>query len=172
MIHIIDNAVPIATLDYIRSIAEKRETWHYKCPCGDNVLFKDKHPKLDIILDGNVVDEFLAGLAIGALVSTFEKGGHEYFFPEVFYTGISIKDSTRKDNTHTDDDHRTDTVKVLYILNTDWRVEWKGGFKYDGKVYDLKPGSACIFNPRVMHSADDILGDEKRLGLDFSVRKS
>ena len=172
MIHVIDNAAPIAILDFIRSIAEKRETWHYKCPTAAWVQFKDKHPKLDLIVNGNIVDNFLAGLAIGALMSTFDRGGHEYFFPEVLYSGISIKDSTREDNTHVDHDDRNDIVKVLYLLNTDWQEEWKGGFKYDGEVYNFKPGTAIIFDPRVPHSADEILGDEKRLALDFSVRKT
>ena len=184
MIHVIDNAVPTAILDFIRSIAEKRETWHYKCPTAAWVQFKDKHPKLDLIVNGNIVDNFLAGLAIGALMSAHDRGGYVHFHPDILHCGISMKDSAREDITHHehidehehdhhhDHHHLSNNVRVLFLLNTDWKEEWKGGVKYDTEVYNFKPGSAIIFDPRVPHSADQIIGDEKRLTLDFTVRKT
>ena len=183
MITVIDNAAPTAILDFIRTIAENKETWHFKRPI--NVTFKDKRPRLDIFVDGEAIDNFIAGLAIGALMSTHDRGGHVYFHPEILHCGISMKDSVTGDITHQEhiDEHEHDhhhehdhnisnRLRVLFLLNTDWKEEWKGGVKYDTEVYNFKPGSAIIFDPRVPHSADQIIGDEKRLTLDFTVRKT
>ena len=185
MIHVIDNAVPTALLDFIRTIAENKETWHFKRPIAENVTFKDKRPRLDIIVGGEAIENFLAGLAIGALMSAHDRGGHVHFHPEILHCGISMKDSAREDNTHHEhiDEHEhehdhhhghylSNNLRVLFLLNTDWKEEWKGGVKYDTEVFNFKPGSAIIFDPRVPHSADQIIGDEKRLTLDFTVRKT
>ena len=86
---------------------------------------------------------------------------------------MAIKDRHRKDNVHVDDASRNDTIKVMGILNNDWDPETMGGgFMHGGVVHKLRPTDFCIFNPRIPHAADDIICDNKRFALDFSVRKT
>ena len=93
--------------------------------------------------------------------------------PEIFYCGVSIRDKHRRDNVHVDDPHRDDTIKIMGILNHDWDVETKGGlFMHGGVVHKLRPTDFCIFDPRVPHAADEIISDDKRFALDFSVKKT
>ena len=55
----------------------------------------------------------------------------------------------------------------------DWDVETKGGgFMHGGVVHKLRPTDFCIFDPRVPHAADEIISDDKRFALDFSVKKT
>ena len=110
MIHVIDNAAPTAILDLIRTIAENKETWHFKRPIAENVTFKDKRPRLDIVVGGQTNDNFLAGLAIGALMSAHDRGGYVHFHPDILHCGISMKDSAREDITHHEhiDEHEHD----------------------------------------------------------------
>ena len=61
-------------------------------------------------------------------------------------------------------------LKVLGVLNSDWKQEWGGGFTWNGKTYYAKPGSFYLFDPRVPHRADDILCDEKRIAIDYTVK--
>ena len=36
-------------------------------------------------------------------------------------------------------------LKVLGVLNSDWKQEWGGGFTWNGKTYYAKPGiSICL----------------------------
>ena len=163
MIKVIENActINIASLLYDRAISSTE--WHFKFP--QETTLENKHPKLDII-DNEIKNDFLAGVACSMLLNVFDAGGKDYFLPEIFYCGISIKDRHRKDNVHTDPAN----MKVLSILNPDWEKEWGGGFYYDGNTYDLKPGDFCIFDATKPHAAADIRTDKKRVAIDFWVR--
>ena len=48
-------------------------------------------------------------------------------------------------------------VRVYGVVSTD-------------KTYYAKPGSFYVFDPRVPHRADNILCDEKRIAIDYTVR--
>ena len=61
-------------------------------------------------------------------------------------------------------------LKVLGVLNSDWKEEWGGGFTWNGKTHYAKPGSFYVFDPRVPHRADNILCDEKRIAIDYTVK--
>lgn len=163
MIRIIENgcSTHISTLLYDRAINSTE--WHFKFPAG--APLEDKHPKLDVI-DTDIKNEFLAGVACSMLLNVFDAGGKDYFIPEIFYCGISIKDRHREDNIHTDDA----SMKVLTILNPEWKEEWGGGFYYDGNVYSIKPGDFCVFDARKPHAAAPIHTDKKRVAIDYWVR--
>ena len=86
----------------------------------------------------------------------------------------SRKDKHRKDNIHTDheDDIPKDwkVLKVLGVLNSDWKEEWGGGFTWNGNGYYAPPGSFYVFDPLIPHAASDIFCDEKRIAIDFTLR--
>ena len=167
MIKIIENCCSLSTLSLLRQKCVESNSWHFRYPMG--FPLEDKHAKLDII-DKTIKEEFLAGIAVSILTNVFDHGGSNFFFPEIFYCGVSIKDASRKDNVHTDEMDRPHAIKVLGILNHEWKEDWGGGFFYDDKVYHLRPGDFCIFDPKIPHSAEDIKTNTKRLAIDFSVR--
>ena len=139
MIKIIRNVCHQSVLDFIFETAAKREAWHWKFPMG--AAFDKKHAKLDIVEDGKIKDDFLAGLASSVLLQVWEANNRELFIPEIFYAGVAIKDRHRKDNVHVDDASRNDTIKVMGILNNDWDPETMGGgFMHGGSFinYDLR----------------------------------
>ena len=39
-------------------------------------------------------------------------------------------------------------LKILGMLNSDWKQEWGGGFTWNDKTYYAKPGSFYVFDPR------------------------
>tara|TARA_B100001564_G_C20580494_1_gene642872 strand:+ start:373 stop:918 length:546 start_codon:yes stop_codon:yes gene_type:complete len=171
MVKIINNACHQSLLDFVLETAANRESWHYKFPM--DTAFHNKHPKMDIVADGIMKDEFLAGIASSILVQIWELNDRKQFIPEIFYCGISIKDKHRRDNIHVDDENRTDTIKIMGILNYDWNPETMGGgFMHGGVVHKLRSTDFCIFDPRTPHAADEILCDDKRFALDFSVKKT
>lgn len=170
MVKIIRNVCHQSVLDCIFDTAAKSEAWHWRYP--HNVEFDKKHIKLDIVgpEDGRIKDPFLTGLVSSVLLQVWEANNRELFIPEIIYAGVSIKDRHRKDNVHVDDPDRDDTIKILGILNNDWDPETMGGgFMHDEVVHKLRPTDFCIFNPRIPHAADDIVCDNKRFALDFSV---
>ena len=171
MVNIIKNACSQSLLDFIMETSITRETWHWKFP--NDAAFNLKHPKLDIVEDGIMKDDFLAGITSAILVQIWELNDRKEFIPEIFYCGVSIKDKHRKDNIHVDDPNRDDTIKIMGILNHDWNAETMGGgFMHGGVVHKLRPTDFCIFDPRVPHAADEIICDDKRFALDFSVKKT
>ena len=108
----------------------------------------------------------------------------EYFFTDYLFNIIMEKTNQKYDitrcycNGHT---HGTSGVfhedwldstgrTVLLYANDTWKQEWGGGFTWNGKTYYAKPGSFYLFDPRVPHRADDILCDEKRIAIDYTVR--
>ena len=98
-------------------------------------------------------------------------GGKDFFVPEVSYCSISMKDKFRKDNRHIDHEHDTDYIKILGLLNSDWGPNDGGLFLHGDEVIPMVPTDFVVFDPRVSHCASKITTNEKRLGLDFTVRK-
>ena len=169
-VKIFNNVCHQSTLGCLLRTAQDRSSWHYRFPM--DAPFKDKHPKLDIIAEGTMMDHFLSGIAYSILIQVWELNGRKQFIPEIFYCGISIKDKHREDNVHVDDTHRNDTIKIMGILNEDWDPKTMGGgFMHGGVIHKLRPTDFCIFDPRTPHAAYKILCDEKRFALDFSVQK-
>ena len=173
-VKIIDNAVTPMFLEYVRFQMQESENWSWQYPKGAH--FSKRHPKLTLI-DGTEQPpkvERLAGIAMSLFLMVYEKGLHGLVYPELMWAGASIKDKHREDNTHTD--HMDDVpknmkvLKVLGVLNSDWKQEWGGGFTWNGKTYYAKPGSFYVFDPRVPHRADNILCDEKRVAIDYTVK--
>ena len=95
----------------------------------------------------------------------------EYFYPEVSYCGISIKDEYRDDNPHTDHEKDTDYIKILGLLNSNWNEKDGGAFIHGKETVHMKSGNFVIFDPRVSHCAAKIKTHEKRIGIDFTVRR-
>jgi hypothetical protein len=93
---------------------------------------------------------------------------------DLLFCGISMKDEHREDNVHTDHqkDELKDTaiIKVLGILNSDWKKTYGGGFEHGGVLHSPEPGDFIIFDPRVPHRAQDILTDKKRIAIDWTLK--
>ena len=161
-------------LEYLRHHFQECEHWSWKYPLNSH--FSKRHPKLTII-DGTPQPpevERLAGLSMALWTMMYEQGLNTLVYPKILWAGASIKDKHRKDNIHTDhdDDIPKDwkVLKVLGVLNSDWKEEWGGGFTWNGNNYYLKPGSFYVFDPLVPHAASDIYCDEKRIAIDFTAR--
>ena len=92
MITVIENAcsINIASLLYDKAINSTE--WHFKFP--QETTLENKHPKLDII-DTEIKNDFLAGVACSMLLNVFDAGGKDYFLPEIFYNN-SIKTGIEK----------------------------------------------------------------------------
>jgi len=170
MVKILNNCCCPAYLDLLKDVAATSENWHLKYPMGDEHSIDDKHLKLDIIGNG-IQHPFLAGLAAGLLIQIYEAGGQGLFDPHATFCGISIKDKHRIDNIHTDEDKNDPLVKILGVINSDWKEEWGGGFFHNGTSYYAKPTSFYIFDPSDPHAAADIFTDKKRFAIDFTVFK-
>ena len=131
--------------------------------------FEDKHLKLDII-ENEPVDVLLAGMAMGLLIQIYDKRS-DLFQPEVSYCGISMKDKNRADNRHIDHEHDKDYVKILGLLNSNWNEKDGGLFLHGDESIPMVPTNFVVFDPRVSHCASEITTHEKRLGIDFTVKK-
>jgi len=170
---IVKDAVPLSLLDQLRNQAEISREWAIDVPV--NFAFKDRFPKITLVDGGpkSPAVSAMFGLAWGILALVREKCPE--FKLDVYYAGISVKDRHREDNIHVDHDadlKDIHVVKVLGILNTDWKEDWGGGFHWNGKDYYAPPGSFYVFNPRIKHGACDIHTDEKRLAVDFAVEST
>ena len=161
-------------LEYLKHHFQECAHWSWKYPLNSH--FSKRHPKLTII-DGTPQPpevERLAGLSMALWTMMYEQGLNTLVYPKILWAGASIKDKHRKDNIHTDhdDDIPKDwkVLKVLGVLNSDWKEEWGGGFTWNGNNYYLKPGSFYVFDPLVPHAASDIYCDEKRIAIDFTAR--
>ena len=167
-IKIIDNCCSPIYLDNLKEIATNSDNWNFQYPIGREI--EDKFPKLNVA--GNRTGHhFLGGLALGLLIQIHEAGGQDLFIPKMLNCGISIKDKHRLDNIHIDYEKKDNTgfVKILGILNTDWKKEWGGGFFHNGTSNYIKPTSFCIFDPSDEHMAEEIFTDKKRFAIDFTV---
>ena len=166
MIKILDNCCGPEYLDILKQVAIDSENWNLFYP-GDYAT-DDKHLKLDIIRDG-VRNPFLAGLALGLLTQIYAAGGQGWFIPEMYYCSISIKEKNKIDKIHVDFEKKDNFIKILGIINSDWKEEWGGGFFYNEMSNYVKPTSFCIFDPSELHSAEEIFTDKKRFAIDFAV---
>ena len=124
--------------------------------------------KLDIIYQG-VKHPFLAGLAMGLLIQIHANTDGNLFIPEIFWCGISMKDKHTPNNIHVDNEKDENFVKILGIINSDWKEEWGGGFFHNGTSNYIKPTSFCIFDPAEKHAGEEIFIDKKRFAIDFKV---
>ena len=62
-------------------------------------------------------------------------------------------------------------IKIFGVLNTNWNKKDGGFFIHGDDEIIMKPTDFVVFDPRVPHSASEIFTNEKRLGIDFTVRK-
>ena len=165
-VKIIDNCCSLSYLNLLKDVASNSDNWQLKHPM--NVPIDDRFLKLNII-DNGIRHPVLAGLAMGLLLQIHETGGRGLFVPEICLCGISIKDKHRLDNIHTDEKKEYNFVKILGIINSDWKEEWGGGFFHNGTSNYIKPTSFCIFDPSEEHAAEEIFTDKKRFAIDFTV---
>ena len=167
VLEIIKDCCSTSYLDMIKFAAMNSSNWNLKYPIG--MEFEDKHLKLDI-LENEPVDEFLAGMAMGLLIQIYDKRS-DLFYPEVSYCGISMKDRYRLDNKHIDHEHDTDYIKIVGLLNNNWNSKDGGAFVHGDEEINMVPTNFVAFDPRVPHCASKITTNEKRLGIDFTVKK-
>ena len=167
MLEIIENCCSTSYLDMLKYAATNSSNWNLKYPLG--MPFEDKHLKLDII-ENEPVDELLTGMAMGLLIQIYDKRS-DLFQPEVSYCGISMKDKNRTDNRHIDHEHDKDYVKILGLLNSNWNKKDGGFFLHGDESIPMVPTNFVVFDPRVSHCASEITTHEKRLGIDFTVKK-
>ena len=165
-IKIIDNCCSLDYLDTLKSVASNSESWNLKYPTGAED--ENRFLKLEIINDG-IKHPLLAGLAMGLLIQIHEACGQDLFVPHIQFCGISIKDKHRPDNIHSDYKENSPIVKILGILNSDWKEEWGGSFFCDGTSNYIKPTSFCIFDGSKPHGAEEIFTDKKRFAIDFTL---
>ena len=174
MLQILENCCSTDYLNMLKFAAMNSSNWNLKYPIG--MAFEDKHLKLDII-ENEPIDALLAGMAMGLLIQIYESktyqgvSGRSLFYPEVSYCGISIKDRHRKDNRHIDHEHDTGYIKIVGLLNSNWNAKDGGLFEYGDESIPMIPTNFVVFDPRVSHCASEITTNEKRLGIDFTVRK-
>ena len=167
MVKILDNCCSLKYLDYLKHISAGAENWNLRYPEGHPV--EDKFLKLDIIANCRIKNAFLAGVAIGLLIQIHEADDQDLFIPDIVFCGISIKDKHTLDNIHTDKEPDSGHVKILGIINSDWKEEWGGGFHHNGTSNYIKPTSFCVFDASEPHSAEEIFTDKKRFAIDFTV---
>ena len=167
MLQVIENCCSTSYLDMLKFAAMNSANWNLKYPIG--MPFEDKHLKLDII-ENEPVDKLLTGMAMGLLIQIYDKRS-DLFYPEVSYCGISMKDRHRLDNKHIDHEHNENYIKILGLLNNNWNLKDGGAFVHGDEEIDMVPTNFVVFDPRVPHNASKITTNEKRLGIDFTVKK-
>ena len=174
MIQVIENCCSAFYLDMLKHTATNSSNWNMKYPIG--MEFEDKHLKLDII-ENEPINELLAGMAMGLLIQIYESktyegiSGRSLFSPEVSYCSISMKDRHREDNRHIDHEHDTDYIKIVGLLNSNWNAKDGGLFLHGDESIPMVPTNFVVFDPRIPHCASKITTNDKRLGIDFTVRK-
>ena len=174
MATIVNNCCSPLFLDFIKHQVTKSNKWNFNYPMGKP--FEDKHAKIDVIQGDIIHDKFLAGVTMSLLMMIHEKSKQSNIdIPlDLLFCGISMKDKHREDNLHTDHekDELKDTpiMKVLGIINSDWKDGDGGGFQHDGTLHKLLPGDFIVFDPRLPHKAEDIITDKKRIAIDWTIR--
>ena len=110
---IIDNCCSSYLLDCLKHIAIQSENWNLLWPQTAKV--EDRFLKLDIVGEKGVVkNPFLAGLVQGLLIQIYEASGQEFFIPDIYFCGISMKDKVLFDyNNERDDDRLKDYIQFL-----------------------------------------------------------
>ena len=177
MVKIIDNCCSLDYLNCLKHEAAASDNWNLFFPTETDFSSGHRLPKLNIIDNGVIKHPILAGLAMGLLLQIHEVAG-DLFIPKIYWCGISIKDKHKPDIKHIDyvkDELSAffkkdeNFVKILGIINSDWKEEWGGGFFHDGTSNYIKPTSFCIFDPTKAHAAEAIFTDKKRFAIDFAV---
>ena len=166
MLEVITGCCSKTYLDMMKHAAMSSNSWNMKYP----INLEPKHLKLDII-ENEPLEPILAGMAMGLLIQIYDKGGKEFFLPEVSYCSVSMKDRYREDNPHVDHENDEDYIKILGLLNSDWGSQDGGLFTHGDEVIPMVPTHFVIFDPRITHCASEITTDKKRLGLDFTVKR-
>ena len=166
MLEVFGNCCSKTYLDMMKHAAMSSNSWNMKYP----INLEPKHLKLDII-ENEPLELMLAGMAMGLLIQIYDKGGKDFFLPELSYCAISMKDRYRTDNPHIDHENDKDYIKILGLLNSDWGPDDGGLFMHGNEAIPMVPTYFVVFDPRVTHCASEILTDKKRLGLDFTVKK-
>ena len=59
--------------------------------------------------------------------------------------------------------------RILFYCVPEWKKEWGGGFVHGEKIYSIEPGDFVVFDSTVLHKAEDITINKKRIALDFSL---
>ena len=166
MLEVITDCCSKTYLDMMKHAAMSSNSWNMKYP----INLEPKHLKLYII-ENEPLELMLAGMAMGLLIQIYDKGGKDFFLPELSYCAISMKDRYRTDNPHIDHENDKDYIKILGLLNSDWGPDDGGLFMHGNEAIPMVPTYFVVFDPRVTHCASEILTDKKRLGLDFTVKK-
>lgn len=171
---VLDSVVTIKTnvhpfiLDFLKHKVENAEGWNFRHGSLD---FKNRHAKLYISENSPLENIKTLGFAEALLMTVYTSGGSKYFKPHMLDCGFSIKDEHRIDNIHVDPDMLPNKkcLKVLGILNTNWKQEWGGQFEWNGKKYPMIPGQFLVFDANIPHRACEIYTDEKRIAVDYQV---
>ena len=168
---IIKTNISLNYLNFIKYQIESAKEFHF---LYGGPSFEEKFPKIELLgsLSSNSREiNFLRGLISPILFQIYEQGGNKYFNLDLIYCGVSIKDKHKKDNIHTDHTLEQDSnlIKVLGIINSDWDPQWGGGFMWNNKTYSIGVNEFLIFDPKIPHAAADILCDQKRVAIDFTV---
>ena len=166
MLEVITDCCSKTYLDMMKHTAMNSNAWNMKYP----INLEPKHLKLDII-ENEPLEPMLAGMAMGLLIQIYDKGGKDFFLPELSYCAISMKDRYRTDNPHIDHENDKDYIKILGLLNSDWGPDDGGLFMHGNEAIPMVPTHFVVFDPRITHCASEITTDKKRLGLDFTVKK-
>ena len=166
MLEVIENACTPFYLDTLKHHAMNANTWHMRYPNNS----PDKHLKMDII-ENDVKQPVLAGLAMGLLIHLYGQR-QDLVLPDVSYCGIGLKDRHRLDNPHTDHVNDPDYIKIFGVINSDWGPQDGGLFMHGDQAIPCVPCSFIVFDPRITHHASEITSDKKRLGIDFTVKRT
>ena len=108
MLEVITDCCSKTYLDMMKHAAMSSNSWNMKYP----INLEPKHLKLDII-ENEPLELMLAGMAMGLLIQIYDKGGKDFFLPELSYCAISMKDKYRTDNPHID--HENDKLEEIVI---------------------------------------------------------
>jgi|TARA_E500000318_G_scaffold110807_2_gene127285 hypothetical protein len=171
---IVKDAVPLHLLDLLKDWSIQCEEWSLKYPVNHSI--DERFPKINLINnDGNTIAKATgAGIAYAILSMIHQKC--KLITMNVYCAGIGVRDKHTYNNMHTDHKHdmppEANVIKVLGLLESDWKEDWGGGFHWDGKDYYAPPGSFMIFNPGIPHKAGDIYCEKKRWAIDYSVASS
>ncbi len=171
---IVKDVVPLHLLDLFKKWSISCEQWGMAYPINHPI--EERFFKLNVINnDGNTIEKATgAGIAYAIISMIHEKC--KLFKPEILCCGIGLRDKNTKSNMHTDHKHdlpeEMNVMKILGLLDSDWKEDWGGGFHWDGKDYYAPPGSFMIFNPRIPHKAGEIYCEKKRFAVDYTVASS
>ena len=165
---ILDNCCSLNYLNLIRKVALDSDNWNLRWP--NNSI--DKFLKLEIISNQQAINPILSGLAMGLLCQIYDAGGQGLFIPNIHWCYIGMKDEVTKDNLHVDHiELPPNFVKIVGLINDDWKEEYGGNFFYKETSNYMKPTSFYVFDPREWHKSTKILTDKKRFAIDFTVDK-